>query len=119
MKYNNLIIMCLLLIGSPGFSQSDNNVTHDFSLEVEGEYRYFFKNGGFEGQSQHFPSLAIKPDYSISWNQGYDELNFVGFGRWDRDEKRTHVDLRELYYQRARGNWELGIGLKKNLLGSH
>jgi hypothetical protein len=112
MKYKNLLTICFLFFAAFGYTQ-EKKVTHDFSLEVEGEYRFFFEKGAFEGQERHFPSIAVRPDYSISWNKGYDEFNIVGFARWDRDNQRSHVDLREMYYQRARGNWELAIGLKK------
>jgi len=98
-------------------AQNDNNVIHDFSMELEGEFRFFFEEGAFTDQERYFPSIAVQPEYSISWNQGYDEFNFAGFARWDRDDNRTHLDLREFYYQRARGNWELGAGLKKIFWG--
>ena len=113
MMHKNHLLIFLLFLTVIGNAQNNNEITHDFSLEMEGEYRFFFEKGAFPDQERHFPSIAIRPDYSISWNKGYDELNIVGFARWDRDNQRTHVDLRELYYQRARGKWELGIGLKK------
>ncbi len=117
---NTKSIIAFLLIWVPffGFSQnSEDKAVHDFSLELESEFRYFLKEGAFQGQERLFPSIAIRPEYSISWNQGYDEINFAGFARWDRDDNRTHLDLREFYYQRARGSWELGVGLKKIFWG--
>ena len=86
---------------------------HDFELEVEGEYRYFPNEGAFTGQEDHFPSIALTPEYSVEWNDGYESVNFTGFFRADRDDERTHWDIRELYYQKAQGNWEVSIGLKK------
>ncbi|MEM7085872.1 MAG: hypothetical protein AAF489_06805 [Bacteroidota bacterium] len=91
----------------------ENPVSHDFELEIEGEYRYFYEEGQFQGQEDHFPSLAFRPEYSMDWNKGYESLNFAGFFRIDRDEERTHWDLRELYYQKAKGNFEISLGLKK------
>jgi hypothetical protein len=111
LKIHSIIIFLFLSV--VGFTQNSNDATHDFSLELEGEYSIFFEKGAFTNQERHFPSIAISPEYSISWNKGYDEFNVEGFARWDRDKQRTHVDLRELYYQRARGKWEFGIGLKK------
>ncbi|WP_299433564.1 hypothetical protein [uncultured Aquimarina sp.] len=88
-------------------------VTHDFELELEGEYRYFYKDALFEGQKDHFPSLGITPEYSLEWNKGYESINFKGFFRLDVDDERTHWDIRELYYQKAKNNWEFSLGLKK------
>ncbi len=97
------------------YSQEENkrNVSHDFELELEGEYRYFYEDALFEEQEDHFPSLAIRPDYRIEWNKGYESVNFKGFFRLDVDEERTHWDIRELYYQKAKNNWELNLGLRK------
>ena len=117
MKIQTFAFYLLMLSPILALSQENNSLNHDFSLEIEGEFRYFFEEGSFEKQERLFPSIAIRPEYSLSWNQGYDEVNFAGFARWDRDERRTHYDLRELYYQRARGNWELSIGLKKIFWG--
>ncbi len=93
--------------------KEEKKVNHEFGLEIAGEYRYFYDDALFEGQEDHFPSIAITPEYSLEWNEGYDSFNFIGFYRLDRDEERTHWDIRELYYQKAHKNWELSLGLKK------
>jgi len=84
-----------------GYGQ-EKKVTDDFELELEAEYRYFPNDAAFEGQKDHFPSLAISPEYSFSWNKGYEALNFKGFFRLDVDDERTHEK-----------NWEISLGLKK------
>ncbi|GAA4271244.1 hypothetical protein GCM10022258_05370 [Aquimarina gracilis] len=94
-------------------NQNKKKVVHDFELELEGESRYFYDDALFEDQEDHFPSLAIRPDYKIEWNKGYESINFKGFFRLDVDDERTHWDIRELYYQKAKNNWELSLGLKK------
>jgi len=80
---------------------------------VEGEYRYYLDKAKFEGQKDHFTSLAIKQEYTIEWNKGYESINMAAFYRIDRDDERTHANIREFYYQKAKNNWELSIGLKK------
>ena len=95
----------------------EEKVVHDFELELEAEYRYFVEEGAFEGQKDHFPSLAFAPEYAMSWNKGYDVLNFKGFLRLDIDDERTHWDIRELYYQKSKNKWELSLGLKKTYWG--
>ncbi|MEO0337769.1 MAG: hypothetical protein AAF242_01010 [Bacteroidota bacterium] len=107
----------LILCGTLGAQDSDQNVILEYDLEIEGEYRFFLEEGQFEQQLQHFPSFALKPAFSLSWKNGYENLNFLGFVRLDRDEQRTHWDIRELYYQKARNNWELNVGLKKIFWG--
>ena len=97
--------------------ESKNKLTHDFELELNGEYRYFFADGLYQGQGNHFPSISIKPKYSVEWNDAYESINFEGFFRWDRDGQRTHWDIRELYYQKAKNKWEFNIGLKKVFWG--
>ncbi len=94
-------------------SEVPQKVTHDVEVELEGEYRYFYNKGQFQGQQDHYPSIAIRPEYSVEWNKGYESINFKGFARVDRDEARTRWDIRELYYQKAKNNWELSIGLRK------
>ncbi len=96
-----------------GQEKEKSNLTHEFELELEAEYRYFWDDPQFSEQLDHYPSIAIRPDYSLEWNKGYESLNFTGFLRVDRDDERTHWDIRELYYQKAKGSWELSVGLKK------
>jgi len=109
------ITFFLLLTTGFLFSQGkeEKKAIHDFQLELEAEYRYFFDEEKFADQSSHFPSLGIQPEYTIEWNKGRELVNFTGFFRIDRDDKRTHFDIRELYYQKAKGKYELSIGLKK------
>ncbi|MEM6813780.1 MAG: hypothetical protein AAF600_05230 [Bacteroidota bacterium] len=95
----NLLFFLFISIGH----SQEEKVTRDFELTMEAEYRYFPKDAAFEGQKDHFPSLAIRPEYSLSWNQGDDVLNFKGFFRLDVDDERSHWDIRELYYQKTIG----------------
>lgn len=91
----------------------EKKVNHDFEVTLEAEYRYFIDSPSFEGQKEHYPSFAIEPEYSISWNKGYEAIHFKSFFRADIDPERTHWDIRELYYQKSKKNWEISVGLKK------
>ncbi|WP_091406145.1 hypothetical protein [Aquimarina amphilecti] len=114
MKFKfSLLLAILLSILNITAQKEEKKVTHDFELELEAEYRYFYNSALFEGQKDHFPSLGISPEYSLAWNKGYESINFKGFFRLDVDDERTHWDIRELYYQKANNNWELSLGLKK------
>ena len=119
MKFNKLIVLQVLVFSFfveqkiKAQNTLENDAEHEFELEIEGEYRYFYNKPIFEGQKNNFPSMAFTPKYTLEWNKGYESINFTGFFRIDRDKQRTHWDVRELYYQKAKGNWELNIGLKK------
>ncbi len=116
MKIKYIYFITLLLYGLQNIHSQNKipkKVNHDFELELEAEYRYFYDDALFEGQENHFPSLAVRPEYAIDWNKGYESINFKGFFRLDVDDERTHWDLRELYYQKAKSNWEFSLGLKK------
>ncbi len=106
-----------LLFSAVAYGQEDaveaSKPEGDFELELEAEYRFFYNEAQFEGQKDHYPSIAFRPEYTLEWNKGYESVNFTGFLRLDRDDERTHWDIRELYYLKARNNWELSVGLKK------
>ena len=115
------IIVLLLLGFFSGVSAQQNKpgkVLFDYSLELEAENRYFFEQGAFSGQKDNFFSLALEPKFSLEWDDGDQLLSFHGFARWDaRDEKRTHWDIREFYWQTVRTDWELSLGVKKVFWG--
>lgn len=94
-------------------NETSKKVTHDIEFELESEYQYFYNDAQFSEQGNHYPSLAFRPEYSAEWNEGYESINFKGFVRLDRDDSRAHWDIRELYYQKAKNNWEISVGLKK------
>ena len=110
----------LLLLLSPSLSAQDKEkegVYQEFSGYVGFDYRYFFNDGLYPNQARSFPSMVIQPEYLYEWNNGADLIKFIGFGRFDRDSRRTHFDVRELYYQKVKNNWELSVGLKKIFWG--
>ncbi|WP_282089112.1 hypothetical protein [Aquimarina algiphila] len=115
MKIKYIYYLLLLSGVFTTYAQNEDikKVNHDFELELESEYRYFYDDALFEDQKDHFPSFAIRPEYAIDWNKGYESINFKGFFRLDVDDERTHWDIRELYYQKAKNNWEFSLGLKK------
>lgn len=108
-----ILIVFFINVGFIDAQNTDHKLEQDFELEVAAEYRYFYNEAAFNSQETHFPSIAFIPEYSIDWNKGYESINFTGFFRLDKDDARTHWDIRELYYQKAKRNWELSIGLKK------
>ena len=111
-------VLLLLFSGSLSAQEGEQKkAKHKFKLELQGEYRYFYEEAQWPGQKDNFPSFAITPEYTVSWNKGYDIFTFKPFFRYDVDPKRTHFDIRELYYQKAKNNWEISVGLKKVFWG--
>jgi hypothetical protein len=90
----------------------------DFTLKVSAEDRFFFNKGLYEGQEKNFLSLAVQPEYSIKWNEEKFLFKVTLFGRYDQhDSRRTHADIRELYWQIASDKHELSVGIKKIFWG--
>lgn len=107
-----------VLILSVHSLQAQNEVYQDFSAEVNLEYHQFFNEGLYPDQKQRYLSLAITPEYLIEWKGGEQSIKITAFGRIDQyDSKRTHFDIRELYWQRVKGSQELSIGIKKVFWG--
>ena len=91
----------------------ESNRSMEFDLELDGEYRVFMDQAKHTDQEDHFPSIAVRPELSIDWEKQQQSLNIKLFGRLDVDEKRTHADIRELYYRKVIKDWEVSVGLKK------
>ena len=120
MNQIGLVIASCFLIFQVSRAQEMNNGSFEqsFELAVQGEFRYFLDEGSFIGQERYFPSVRINPKYSLEWNEGSEGIHFEGIARWDRDAARTHWDIRDLYYLRAKSNWEISIGIKKVFWGT-
>ncbi|MDU8885022.1 hypothetical protein RXV94_02540 [Yeosuana sp. MJ-SS3] len=112
-----IIILFLSVIGYSQNNSDGSSLYHNFEMDIEFEYRYFYNSPSFYGQKSNYPSLAFYPNYNLEWNKGYETINFEGFYRLDIDKERTHWDIRELYYQKASSNWELSLGIKKVFWG--
>jgi len=103
----------LMALFSLPLSAQDDEVSSDFQLELQFENRYFFNEGLYTGHEMNYLSIAAKPEFQLSWKDGDHNLKVSLFGRLDQhDNHRTHADIRELYYQRVKGNWELSLGWK-------
>ena len=87
MKIQTFAFYLLMLSPILALSQENNSLNHDFSLEIEGEFRYFFEEGSFDNQEQIFPinglsgkqimeNARIKLLYwlEMRWNYGFTEF---------------------------------------------
>ena len=90
----------------------------EVSGNFRGDYRYFPEDALYPGQHQEYFSTLFQPEIYLEWNKGKQLLQFTGFARLDQyDTKRTHADIRELYWQSIFKKWELSIGVKKIFWG--
>ncbi|MBN4062021.1 hypothetical protein JYU20_02365, partial [Bacteroidales bacterium AH-315-I05] len=84
----------------------------------KGDYRYFPDEALYPGQHGEYFSTLFQPEIYLEWNKGKQLIQFTGFARLDQyDTKRTHADIRELYWQTIFKKWELSIGMKKIFWG--
>jgi len=95
-------------------SKKASDLYFDWGGELSTDHSYFFKDGLYEGQHNYFASVALKPKFSVEWNAGSNRLVSTFFGRLNgHDKNRSHVDIRELYYQKLKDHWEISVGLKE------
>ncbi len=93
--------------------------TGDWSGYLATEYRAFFNDGLVAEQDNQFAaSIAYKPEYVNSWQQGRRLFRFSPYVRFDQfDSERTHFDIRELSYEHASRLIEWRIGIRKVFWG--
>jgi hypothetical protein len=85
---------------------------------VSGEARVFTHDAQYPRQHEANASFAIQPELYVEWENGDQSFLLVPFARWDQgDDRRTHLDLRELTYIKSATNWELRVGVRKLFWG--
>lgn len=68
------------------------------------------KNGGF--------SVNVEPEFKHKWDDENQQFTFTPYYRWDENDKqRTHADIRQLDYLKAKGDWEFQVGIGKKFWG--
>lgn len=94
-------------------SQSEHSLDIDLALQSR-----WFPHSARQGQARFHPSLALQLEYRSSWNDGQDAFTFSPFARYDEeDAKRSHVDVRELFWNRVANDWELNVGVQQIFWG--
>ncbi len=91
----------------------------EFSGKLDFELNYFPDKGQFQSQDYHTnSSIAFEPELYIDWNSGKDSLIFTPFIRLDeKDDERSHGDIRELLWIHVHNNWEFRTGIGKVFWG--
>ena len=90
----------------------------ELSARVEFEPRGFLHKPADPDQNRHGLSLAVQPEFYHPFADDRQSLLFTPFLRLDTaDDRRTHVDARELLYQRAFDEAELRVGIGRVFWG--
>lgn len=90
----------------------------DFSGSAAIEQRYYLQDALYPQQSRDDLSVYFAPELYTSFNDGSDSLLFRGFLRVDqRDQERTHADIRELIWSHGGEDWEIKTGIGKVFWG--
>ncbi len=98
-------------------ASGDAPVRQEFNLDLGLQSR-FFANSGINGQNSALPSVSALLEYRTSWNAGRDAFTFSPFIRLEaEDGKRSHADIRELYWNRVSDDWELNVGFQQVFWG--
>lgn len=92
----------------------------EFASFVAIDLRGFVHPPSFPEPPDHpiVASLLVQPEYRYVWNEERDRLTAVLFGRYEyEDDRRRHVDVRELHWLHAGPTWDLLFGVGKVFWG--
>ena len=90
----------------------------EFSGYVALDARLFPHEASYPAQGGDDFSLIAEPEFYYTWNNDRDSITFTPFGRVNSvDEKRTHTDIRELFWLHANNSWEIRLGVDKVFWG--
>ena len=108
------ILICLITLASLPTAHADLELQGNLEVQL----RLFTQDALLITQHDNNLSVALEPEFFYSWNDGDDSFEFVPFARLDqRDDERTHVDIRELSWVHVADNWESRIGIRKEFWG--
>ena len=78
---------------------------------VSAQFQGFLEQPLDPVQSDTNVSVAARPEFYTESNDGRDMFTFIPFARVDqRDDERTHFDIRELKWMHAGNDWEVTVG---------
>ncbi len=86
----------------------------DWDIGLQGRT---FQSDGYADQSRFVGSVSVQPDFYRSWGERH-SLTFSPFARYDsEDSKRTHADVRELFYSYVGEAWDVHVGAQRVFWG--
>ncbi len=97
--------------------RSAGQITEDWSWDLSGRSR-FFRDAGLIDDTRAFASLAGELEYYKGWHDDRDSITFKPFLRVAAEGgRRTHFDVRELYYSRVGESWDAQAGVRRVFWG--
>lgn len=110
-------VMFFLSMIAIDVSHADWMEKFDYTAEIAPEIRWF-THRGLQHQPQFYSSIRFEPELYTQWNDENDSLLIKLFWRQDqRDNQRTHGDIRELAWTHVRDQWEFKAGISKVFWG--
>ncbi len=113
-RCHRLIPVFLSVLMMFSFSAQANDLSGYFG----GEARYFFNEPLSSEQSEHNAAITANVEYFHDFDGGDQRIAVTGFARVDsEDSERSHADLRELYWWKNFGGFEIYAGIRKVFWG--
>ncbi|GAA6137101.1 hypothetical protein NBRC116583_08480 [Arenicella sp. 4NH20-0111] len=113
MYFRTMVVALLVSMGCA------NAQPVDINTKVSLEYRHFVDSPIHVGQSgRSNSSVSLEPEFYWTSDDGNHSVLFKPFARLDeRDDERTHTDVRELLWTYVDDGWELKAGIGKVFWG--
>ena len=91
---------------------------HEFSGYLGLEGRLFWRDPVFPEQADNNASITSEIEYYHDFDDYSQRIAFTGFARADsEDSERSHADVRELYWWKQFGGFEVYAGVRKIFWG--
>lgn len=93
------------------------NVAAEMSGNISFEGRSFLQDGLYDEQTNSVFSIAMQPEWRTTFN-GDKKFTFIPFYRFDnKDNERSHADIRQMDINIINGNYEFQLGISKEFWG--
>ncbi len=104
---------CLLAAAQPASAE----FYQQFDTELSLEGRAFAQSAAFESQTDGNLSVSVLSEWYAEWNRDF-SVTIAPFARFDgSDDERSHIDLREFYWQGVFNSLEVRLGVSKVFWG--
>lgn len=115
MRANTRLALCLIsILSTLAYAEND----FEFSGFISYEPRWFFHDAQFADQFNGVEnSFVFEPEWFLEIGQNH-QFSLIPFARYDaRDDDRSHVDIREVFWRYIESDWELLIGVNREFWG--
>ena len=108
------LLLVLVTLGTCGTKLDAADLSGNITVET----RVFPNDALYRRQQDTGLSVALEPEFYHDWSGGDSRFVVVPFARLDQqDSKRSHVDMRELYWRRSFASADLYVGIRKVFWG--